>query len=170
VPSSRTQTYIALGALASDDEAIRVPVNKKLWKASFPVAHLIDRIGEEARWDRFETIKLSRWSRGHVAIIGDAAHAQPPNLGQGGGCAMMCALGLAVALAEHRDVPTALVDWERRERPIVEHTQRVSMLYGALTGWPPYLRAKALNILHRWHWLTRPRLKTANHIPTGTRA
>jgi 2-polyprenyl-6-methoxyphenol hydroxylase-like FAD-dependent oxidoreductase len=169
VPCSRDQIYIALGALVSDADAIKVPIEKALWKASFPhIAHLIDRIGSEARWDRFETIKLSRWSEGRVAILGDAAHAQPPNLGQGGGCAMMSALGLAVALGEHDDVPAALAAWERRERPIVEHTQRVSMIYGALTAWPPFLRAKALNLMHRWPWLTRQRLKTAQHIPTGT--
>jgi 2-polyprenyl-6-methoxyphenol hydroxylase-like FAD-dependent oxidoreductase len=169
VPSSRTQIYIAFGALVSDAEAIRVPIDKGLWKASFPAfATLIDRVGDEARWDRFETIRLTRWSKGRVAILGDAAHAQPPNLGQGGGCAMMSALGLAVALSEHDDVAAALAAWERRERPIIEHTQRVSLIYGALTGWPPFLRTKALDMLHCWPWLTRQRLKTANHIPTGT--
>ena len=169
VPCSREQIYIALGALAADTAAISVPVNKAVWKESFPsLAPLIERIGPEARWDRFETIKLHRWSSGRVAILGDAAHAQPPNLGQGGGCAMMSALGLAVALEEIRDVPAALRKWEERERPIVEHTQRVSLLYGALTSWPPFLRARALDLMHRWPWLSRQRLKTAQHVPTGT--
>lgn len=169
VPCSRDQVYVALGALARDSEAIAVPVDKAAWKRSFPhLAPLLDRIGAEARWDRFETIKLHRWSKGRVAILGDAAHAQPPNLGQGGGCAMMSALGLAVALDEHADVPVALNAWEQRERPIVEHTQRVSMLYGALTAWPPALRARVLDLMHRWPWLARQRLKTAQHVPTGT--
>ena len=48
----------------------------------------------------FEVITLKRWSAGRLAIVGDAAHAQAPNLGQGGGCAMMNGLGLAVAIEE----------------------------------------------------------------------
>jgi hypothetical protein len=42
------------------------------------------------------------------------------------------------------------------------------MLYGALTPWPPYLRAATLDLLHRWPWLARQRFKTARHVPTGT--
>lgn len=81
---------------------------------------------------------------------------------------MMAALGLAVALDESREVEPALARWEQRERPIVEHTQRISMLYGRLTTWPPRLRNKALALMHRWPWLNRQRLKTARHVPTGT--
>ena len=58
-------------------------------------------------------------------MIGDAAHALPPNIGQGGGCAMMNALSLAVYLDRESDMPTALATWERDERPITEHTQRI---------------------------------------------
>ena len=64
---------------------------------------LIDRIGEQGRYDRFDLIKLKRWSAGRVALIGDAAHALPPNIGQGGGCAMMNALSLAVYLDRDDD-------------------------------------------------------------------
>ena len=43
-------------------------------------------------------------------MIGDAAHALPPNIGQGGGCAMMNALSLAVYLDREDDVAAALAD------------------------------------------------------------
>ena len=169
VPCDREHVYIALGALIGDAEAISVPVRKSVWASDFPhFGSLLGRIGENARWDQFELLRLSRWSKGRVAILGDAAHAQPPNLGQGGGCSMMAALGLAVALDESREVEPALARWEQRERPIVEHTQRISMLYGRLTTWPPRLRNKALALMHRWPWLNRQRLKTARHVPTGT--
>lgn len=170
VPCSRTDVYLALTTLQTDTVGRALPLDKAAWTASFPhLAPLIARIGEQGRWDRFEVVRLRRWSAGRAAVLGDAAHAQAPNLGQGGGCAMMSALGLAVALDERRDVPAALELWERRERPLVEHTQRVSSLYSEVTTWPDWLRAAAFGIVDRSRWLTAQRMRTANAIPTGTR-
>ncbi len=113
-PCSETDIYIALTMLDSDQAAKAVPVRKDEWKRAFPhLEALIDRIGEQGRYDRFELIKLKRWSAGRVAIVGDAAHALPPNIGQGGGCAMMNALSLAVYLERDPDVASALAAWER---------------------------------------------------------
>ena len=155
--------------LNDDREAKAVPIRKDTWKRSFPhLEGLIGRIGDQGRWDPFELIKLTRWSVGRVAIIGDAANALPPNLGQGGGCAMMNALALAVALDKNSDMGAALGLWERRERPLTEHTQRISMLYGLPTNWPPRFRALAYGIAGRSKWLVKQRMKTANHVPTGT--
>ena len=96
-PCSETEVYIALVMLDSDAVAKAVPIDKDAWKGWFPhLAPLIDRLGVEGRYDRFELIRLKRWSEGKVAVLGDAAHALPPNIGQGGGCAMMNALALAV--------------------------------------------------------------------------
>ena len=108
-PCSETDIYIALTMLDDDAAAKAVPVRKDEWKRAFPrLEALIDRIGALGRYDRFELIKLKRWSAGRVAIIGDAAHALPPNIGQGGGCAMMNALSLAVYLDRENNVSAAL--------------------------------------------------------------
>jgi 2-polyprenyl-6-methoxyphenol hydroxylase-like FAD-dependent oxidoreductase len=168
-PCSETDIYVALTMLDSDEAAKAVPVHKDTWKRAFPhLEALIDRIGEQGRYDRFELIKLRRWSAGRVAIIGDAAHALPPNIGQGGGCAMMNALSLAVHLDREPDVSAALATWERQERPLTDHTQRISVLLGLPTTWPPRLRALALSLAGRSKWLTRQRTRTALHRPTGT--
>jgi 2-polyprenyl-6-methoxyphenol hydroxylase-like FAD-dependent oxidoreductase len=168
-PCSETDVYIALTMLDSDALAKATPVRKDAWKGWFPhLAPLIERIGDEGRYDRFDLIKLSRWSAGKVAVIGDAAHALPPNIGQGGGCAMMNALSLAVYLDREMDVPTALTTWEHNERPVTEHAQRISYLLGLPTTWPPALRALALGVAGRSKWLVRQRTKTALHRPTGT--
>ena len=125
-------------------------------------------MGGEARYDRFEYVRLKRWSTGRVAVIGDAAHALPPNIGQGGGCAMMNALSLAVHLDREPNIVVALKTWERNERPLTEHTQRVSLMLGWPTTWPPALRAKVLEFAGRSKWLVAQRTKTARHVPTGT--
>jgi 2-polyprenyl-6-methoxyphenol hydroxylase-like FAD-dependent oxidoreductase len=168
-PCSETDIYIALTMLDTDDIAKAVPVRKGEWKRAFPhLDVLIDRIGEQGRYDRFDLIKLKRWSAGRVAIIGDAAHALPPNIGQGGGCAMMNALSLAVYLERDSGVASSLETWERMERPMTEHTQRISYFLGLPTTWPPKLRAAALGLVGRSKWLTAQRTRTALHRPTGT--
>jgi 2-polyprenyl-6-methoxyphenol hydroxylase-like FAD-dependent oxidoreductase len=168
-PCSEDDLYLALTMLDRDEAAKAVPVRKDLWTRAFPhLEALIARIGDEGRYDRFEVIRLRRWSAGRVAVVGDAAHALPPNIGQGGGCAMMNALSLAVHLDREPDVSTALAAWERHERAITDHTQRISVLLGWPTTWPPPLRALALSLAGRSQWLTRQRTRTALHRPTGT--
>ncbi|MGH7003762.1 MAG: FAD-dependent oxidoreductase [Alphaproteobacteria bacterium] len=168
-PCSADELYLALTTLDRDEDGKRLPLDKKVWTRSFPhLAALIDRIGEGARWDCFETVKLAQWSSGRVAIIGDAAHAQAPNLGQGGGCSLMNALALAVSLDETGSVEHALQLWERRERPLTDHTQRVSALYSKVTTWPPLLRSVTLNLLGKSRWAMAQRMRTAFHVPTGT--
>ncbi len=168
-PCSETDIYIALTMLDGDQAAKTVPVRKDDWKRWFPhLEALIDRIGEQGRYDRFDLIRLHRWSAGKVAMIGDAAHALPPNIGQGGGCAMMNALSLAVYLERENDVAAALAAWERNERPLTEHTQRVSYFLGLPTTWPPAVRAFTLSMIGRSKWLTAQRTRTALHQPTGT--
>jgi 2-polyprenyl-6-methoxyphenol hydroxylase-like FAD-dependent oxidoreductase len=168
-PCSETDIYIALTMLNSDSVATATPVAKDAWKRWFPhLEALIDRIGEQGRYDPFEVIKLRRWSAGRVAVIGDAAHALPPNIGQGGGCAMMNALSLAVHLDRDHDVPAALAAWELAERPLTEHTQRISVMLGWPTTWPPPIRTFTLKIAGRSKWLVRQRTRTALHRPTGT--
>ena len=79
----------------------------------------------------------------------------------------MNALALAVYL-EKKEVIPALQEWEEKERPLTNHTQRVSLLYGLPTFWPKQLRALFYGLAGRSRWLTAQRTRTARHIPTGT--
>jgi 2-polyprenyl-6-methoxyphenol hydroxylase-like FAD-dependent oxidoreductase len=166
------EVYIALSCRQSDKSGRQVPIDHRSWTGSFPpLRELFDRIRDHADWARvkwmpFEIVKLARWSAGRVAVIGDAAHAMPPNLGQGGSCSMMGGLSLAVALDGVRDIPAALESWERRERPLIEHTQRWSRLYSILATWPRVLSRPALLLLKQPRFQAMYR-RTAQHIPTG---
>jgi len=70
------------------------------------------------RHDIYWLPKLDSYHRGSVVLLGDAAHAMTPNLGQGGGQALEDAIALAAAVSRAPDVPTALsqYDHERRAR------------------------------------------------------
>lgn len=167
------QIYVAMSCLASDVSGQKMPLDQDSWGQAFPaLAPEIKRMQalaewERVKWVRFQTIQLKRWSDGRVAVLGDAAHAMPPNLGQGGGCAMMNALSLATFLENAASVTDALQAWESSERPLTEHTQKWSRMYSATTLWPQWLRSAAFSATGRIEWLRKRYQRTANHIPLG---
>jgi 2-methyl-3-hydroxypyridine 5-carboxylic acid dioxygenase len=134
-------------------------VNKDVWIEAMPfLAHVIGRIGEDGRYDTYESTKLDRISVGRVALVGDSANPMAPTLAQGAGCAIMNALGLAVAIDEAGDdLAGGLEAWARRERPLTEHTQDISALY---------IRTRAgSDGANKWDATA---MRTARHVPTGT--
>jgi 2-polyprenyl-6-methoxyphenol hydroxylase-like FAD-dependent oxidoreductase len=173
-PVSDQETYLALTCLQSESDARAIPVNKVLWSGSFPQwAHLTERIGSSpVNWGVYSVIRCRQWSSGRTAILGDAAHAQTPNLGQGGGMAMQNGLALAVALKDvkdRRDIPAALEAWELKERPLVDHCQRWASLYGEVTHLPDDVRSRVIRGAMNDTWIAGAVFRAANHAPTGTR-
>jgi 2-methyl-3-hydroxypyridine 5-carboxylic acid dioxygenase len=156
-PSGPDLLYMAMMAPAADLEAAAVPVRPAPWIEAFPeLQPVLATLGDRGRYDVYETTKLERWSAGRVAIVGDSAHAMPPTLAQGAGCAITNALGLAVALDEAGSVEEALALWERRERPLTDHTQRRAAEIAA---------SRVLAAGMSWD---DEGLRAARHIPTGT--
>ncbi|MGW0466660.1 FAD-dependent monooxygenase [Streptomyces sp. NPDC003027] len=60
---------------------------------------------------------LPSFVAGRVALLGDAAHAMTPNLGQGACQALEDAVVLAAALADAADTGTALATYDAQRRP-----------------------------------------------------
>lgn len=148
VPCSPDHTYIFLCCPASDTEGTQQsPFNRATWLESFPhMASQLNRIPDEpeGRYATFYDVQSRGWHSGSAAIIGDAAHAMSPNLGQAACCGMMNAVALGQAL-ERYDVTTALDVWEASERPVTDRVQQYSRLYGRMgTRWPrPLLDARS---------------------------
>lgn len=170
-PVNATQIYLAL-TCPQEDPARHLPLNRQIWTESFPQwAHLIQRIGDVLSWGVYSVTRSRAWSAGRTAIVGDAAHAQPPNLGQGGGMAMQNGLALAVALEraqDARDIPAALEAWEAAERPLIEHCQRWSILYGEVSFLPDAVRSRVIRSAMSDDWVAAQVFKAANSSPTGT--
>ena len=88
-----------------------------------------------------EEVHQVPWVRGRVALLGDAAHAISPGLGQGAGMAMEDAVVLADELRAASEGRTPLAEalgsYERRRRARVEQIGRLSRTIiqrGQLTG------------------------------------
>src|SRR2546422_406198 len=81
-----------------------------------------------------EEVRQDTWARGRVALLGDAAHALTPNLGQGAGMAMEDAAVLADELAKAdrgaQSVEAALAGYVARRRRRVETVVHLSRRVG----------------------------------------
>jgi len=96
-----------------------------------------------------EEIALDSWTRGAVGLLGDAAHAMTPNLGQGAAMAIEDALVLARELNAHESATTALAAYEARRRPRVLDIQTRSRSIGKVAQWQAPLAVRARNWLLR---------------------
>jgi 2-methyl-3-hydroxypyridine 5-carboxylic acid dioxygenase len=123
-PCGADHCYLALMAPVSDEDAVSLPPNVELWSASFPEFEaVLKQADNSARFDRYGRIRLSRWSKGRVAIVGDAAHAMPSSRGQGANVGIGNAVTLASFIDSFDDLDEAVRSWERAQRPAVEAIQ-----------------------------------------------
>ena len=80
---------------------------------------------------------------------------------------MMNALSLAAAVEMSPDLSSAFALWERRERPLTEHTQRWTRIYGTTIFLPKALKKFWILVERYVPWIGTQYLKAANHRPTG---
>jgi FAD-dependent urate hydroxylase len=104
-----------------------------------------------------EWVDLEQWHRGRVALIGDAAHAGPPMMAQGGCLAMEDAWVLAEVLREAESVQSALDSYASRRRPRVDWVQQESRAWAESYRLPPANRNAALR--ERGEQVTRDRFR-----------
>ncbi|HWW85563.1 MAG TPA: FAD-dependent monooxygenase [Vicinamibacterales bacterium] len=87
-----------------------------------------------------EWMEIPQWYIGRVVLVGDAAHASSPMMGQGGCMAMEDACVLAEELHASTTVESALMKYVNRRKPRVEWVQRQSMAVGDILKVPSAVR------------------------------
>ena len=92
------------------------------WKVPEMLAY-VDSDGD-FYFDRASQIRMKAWSKGRVALVGDAGYCPSPVAGLGGSMALIGAARLADALQRHpADHATAFREYEDGLRPFVEQVQ-----------------------------------------------
>lgn len=118
---------------------------RSAWARAYPpAAHILAGI---ERWDELLfnpvlRVECQRWFDGRQVLVGDAAHAMAPNLGQGASSALV---DVAVLLDEVRradDIETALASYQRRRQRSVARVARMAARLGSL--------AEVTNPTGRW--------------------
>jgi 2-polyprenyl-6-methoxyphenol hydroxylase-like FAD-dependent oxidoreductase len=105
--------------------------------------------------DLYDLNPLATFAFNRVLLLGDAAHATTPNLGQGAGMAVEDAAVLARCLrAMSADLPAAFRAFDQQRRPrtrrIVEQSRQLGMLAQFTPPWLAPLRNAALAAVPDW--------------------
>lgn len=116
---------------------------------------------EQLIWNDIADIKpLSRFVFGRVVLLGDAAHATTPNMGQGACQAIEDAVVLWQCLEQQPAMPAALALYEKRRVARTAKVIRLSRLLGQVAQWQQPLLGSIRNSLFR----AMPRNITQNQM------
>lgn len=89
-------------------------------------AELLEEVKRSGNFyfDKFCQIKMPSWTKGRVALIGDAAYCASPAAGQGASLSMLGAAAIADALQKHSgNHAFGFEEYERNLRPFIEQIQ-----------------------------------------------
>jgi 2-polyprenyl-6-methoxyphenol hydroxylase-like FAD-dependent oxidoreductase len=130
------------------------------WDAT--VAALIAATPADARWHA-GPVRVARggaWTRGRVALLGEAAHPSGGSGGQDAAQALLDAAALSRALATHPDVEVALSAYAGARRPAATRQQALAARLDRLgrLGGPLSCRLREWLIRLTWEQVALPQL------------
>lgn len=134
MPISRDQLYI-FGTTREPDKPFYAPGDwadlmlRKFSAFRGPATQFLEEVGRGSPvyYTSVEEVHLPLpWSRGRIAVIGDAAHSSSPFMGQGGAMALEDAVVLADMLSEAGDIAATLTAFGARRFQRCKLVQDVS--------------------------------------------
>lgn len=140
--SGPNNTYVYMACPGDDHAGATVPIDVDSWSQSFPnLRAVFEKLHDHpSHKSHYVLVRCTQWSRGNAVVVGDAAHALAPTLGQGSNLALSNVRSLVTELERTTDIPQALQTWEAKVRPVVESTQKWASLYDKATNrWPEQL-------------------------------
>lgn len=127
----------------ADDEVAELRHRFGRWHTPIPDLLATLRTGSVLRHDIYELPPPRSYVSGKVVLLGDAAHAMTPDLGQGGGMALEDAVTLGISLGEVRDVTTGLGRYDALRRPRAQRIASQSRRIGKI----PHSRTRPVTAL-----------------------
>jgi 2-polyprenyl-6-methoxyphenol hydroxylase-like FAD-dependent oxidoreductase len=169
LPAGRSYWFYEAPSALIEGKDPLAAVGAERWPAPIP-AQLAATAPEGVLVNRIVRLgALPTWTRGTVALLGDAAHAMEPNLGQGAAQAIEDAEALLVALRGGGELSGALAVYAAARRARARMLQRESSRFARLalsthTGprdlmmrlGPEPVRRRAMERLMRRHAPRRP--------------
>lgn len=134
-----------------------------LWPELAPLVHSISNPGDLLP-ATYRDVVLSRWGQGRIGVIGDAAHAMSPQLGQGANMALLDAVAMTTAITGSRRWDDVWPHFSQQRRGAIRFYQRMSwwltpMFQSNLKG-AAAARDSALALSRKVPWLKRQMAET----------
>ncbi|MEU8900649.1 FAD-dependent monooxygenase [Nocardia sp. NPDC048505] len=135
MPDGRAYCYLMANAPAGSDIGLD-QLRARFARWHDPVPALLESAHPAAvlQHDTYELPNLDSYVHGQVALLGDAAHAMAPNLGQGACQALEDAVTLAAAV-DALGVDAGLAEYDRLRRPRTQLIAQLSRRVGAPAHW-----------------------------------
>ena len=122
------------------------------------VTKLFSHVDEVYRWGLFDRDPMPAWSKGHVSLLGDAAHPMLPFLSQGAAMAIEDGYILATLLQKApNDIPGVLARYEAERRPRTSRVQLESRKRGQTYHLPSFWAQKRRDLEYRLRSIFAPR-------------
>jgi 2-polyprenyl-6-methoxyphenol hydroxylase-like FAD-dependent oxidoreductase len=141
----------ANAAEGGTDTGTRAALESRFGSWHAPIPELLAATDDKAlvRTDIYERPRTPTWTSGRIALLGDAAHAMAPNLGQGASQAMEDAEALAANLTRTHDLDEGLKAYEGSRKVRADRVVRASRLTGWLGQRPSHVGASVSRGLAR---------------------
>jgi 2-polyprenyl-6-methoxyphenol hydroxylase-like FAD-dependent oxidoreductase len=105
------------------------------WKVPAALEHV--DTDDDFYFDRINQIRMPSWSKGRVALVGDAGYCVSPVAGMGGSMAIIGAGRIAEAIERHgADYAAAFQDYRDKLHGFVEEVQKRAASEGMATIFP----------------------------------
>jgi 2-polyprenyl-6-methoxyphenol hydroxylase-like FAD-dependent oxidoreductase len=109
-----------------DEEQQRNIISEQFTGLGWRTSELLKEISKSKTFyfDKINQIKMPSWTKGRVALVGDAAYCASPAAGMGGSLALIGAAALADAFQKrHGNFELAFQDYNKDFRPYIEEVQ-----------------------------------------------
>ncbi len=127
--------YASCGTRAAREalDAGNLRAFRDVWASAYaPAARMLDdmELFDQLLVNAVKTVRCERWSDGVLTLVGDAAHAMAPNLGQGANSALVDAAVLLDEMQRATTLPEALLAYETRRKTAVARVATLSARLG----------------------------------------
>jgi 2-polyprenyl-6-methoxyphenol hydroxylase-like FAD-dependent oxidoreductase len=132
VYADATAPPVATALATGDTDGLR-----RAWAAALPGAPgLAERLPppEQLLLNDVVIVHCARWVDGRLVLLGDAAHAMAPTVGQGANSALVDAAVLMATIAQAPSLRAGLGAYVARRRPTVTRVQRRASTLARLAG------------------------------------
>jgi 2-polyprenyl-6-methoxyphenol hydroxylase-like FAD-dependent oxidoreductase len=139
LPDGRIYCYATANAAEGTVDGGLAELRERFGSWHEPIPALLEAADPDAvlRLDVYEVPPLRSYVKGNVALVGDAAHAMTPDLGQGGCQALEDAVVLGRVLTDCSGPAIAerLADYDQKRRPRTQMIARQSARIGIAAQW-----------------------------------
>jgi len=152
IPVAKDKVYFYTSDVQASNQIIENPktfLQDGFKDFHYPIPELIAASNEDEimQHDLWDFAPISSYTKDNMVLLGDAAHAMTPNLGQGAAQSMEDALILSRCIANENNIQDAFSAYEQQRIPKASQLVKTGWRIGHVTNWRNPFFCKLRNTL-----------------------